>query len=378
MRVWLATVALVLMGLCAGCGMTCCGSGKGGAMTINRESFGRTPDGQDVWLFTLTNANGMTVKVTNYGGIITHLFVPDRRGEMDDVVLGFDTLDGYLGEHPYFGAIVGRYANRIGQGRFTLDGVEYTLAMNNGPNHLHGGLKGFDKRVWRFQTHQDDASARLIMTYLSKHMEEGYPGGLKCGVTYELTNDNEFKMTYMATTDRPTVLNLTNHSYFNLAGYDAGPIYDHELMLTADHYTPVDEGLIPTGEVAAVQGTVFDFTTPHRIGERLHDVPMTGGYDHNFCLNSRNGSLALCARVYEPQSGRVMEVYTTQPGVQFYTGNFLDGSVEGKGAVYNQHGAFCLETQHWPDSPNKPDFPSVVLRPSQTYSEETILKFSTR
>ena len=380
MKAWLTMVLVLAITVgCVGCkkaGRD--GSAKGKAMTINQEHFGQTPDGEDIEQFTLANTNGVTVKVINYGGIITHLFVPDRGGVAKDVVLGFNTLDGYLGEHPYFGAIVGRYANRIGKGKFTLDGAEYTLAVNNGPNHLHGGLKGFDKRVWDAKTVRTDNSVQLVLTYVSEDMEEGYPGTLRSVVTYELTNDNELKMTYEATTDKPTVLNLTNHSYFNLAGQGSGTIYDHELMLTADHYTPVDEGLIPTGEAVSVKDTVFDFTTPHRIGERINDVPMTGGYDHNFCLNSHDGSLALCARVHEPTSGRIMEIYTTQPGVQFYTGNFLDGSNKGKGSVYNKHNAFCLETQHWPDSPNKPEFPPVVLRPGQTYREQTVLKFSAR
>jgi len=379
MRAWLISGVLVFLGLVAGCQMTCCdGSGKGATMTITQEPFGQTADGQKVWLFTMANANGMTVKITNYGGIITHLLVPDRNGVAADVVLGFDTLDKYLAGHPYFGAIVGRYANRIGGAKFTLDGKEYTLAANNGPNHLHGGLKGFDKQVWEARSMQGADHVALALTYLSKDMEEGYPGNLQCTVTYTLTNDNELKITYEAVTDKPTVVNLTNHSYFNLAGQGSGLIYDHELMLTADHYTPVDDGLIPTGEIASVKGTPLDFTTPHRIGERIDQFPEIGGYDHNFCLNSRDGSMALCARVYEPTSGRVMKIYTTQPGVQFYTGNFLDGSIKGKGSTYNKHGAFCLETQHWPDSPNKPNFPSPVLRPGQTYREETVLKFSTR
>ncbi|MBN1817015.1 MAG: galactose mutarotase [Sedimentisphaerales bacterium] len=353
--------------------------GKGTDMNISREFFGKTPDGTSVDLYTLSNGNGMTVKITNYGGIITHLMVPDRNGKIDDVVLGFDTMEEYLAGHPYFGAIAGRYANRIAKGRFTLDGVEYTLVVNNGENHLHGGIVGFDKVVWTAVPGRPRSdSVHLTLNYLSRNMEEGYPGNLDCTVVYELTADNELKITYKAATDKATVLNLTNHSYFNLAGQASGDILGHVLTLNANYYTPVDEGLIPTGELESVKGTVFDFTSPHTIGERLKDVPMTGGYDHNFCLNSRDGSMAWCATVYEPETGRVLEIETTQPGVQFYTGNFLDGSNKGKGTTYNKHNGFCLETQHWPDSPNKPHFPSVVLKPGQAYEEVTVFKFSTK
>jgi len=294
-------------------------------------------------------------------------------------VLGFDNLDGYLRGHPYFGAIIGRYGNRIGAGKFVLDGVEYKLAVNNGPNHLHGGIKGFDKVVWKIERAQAKGDEAILkLSYLSKDGEEGYPGNLRCTVTYTLTADDELKMHYEATTDKATVLNLTNHSYWNLAGQGNGDILGHELMLNADRYTPVDEGLIPTGEFKSVKGTPMDFTRPMTIGSRIKQVDI-GGYDHNFVLNGKGGKMKLCAKVYEPTSGRAMEIRTTEPGVQFYTGNFLDGTLTGKdGKVYKKHYAFCLETQHFPDSPNKPQFPSVVLRPGGKYDTTTVHKFSTK
>jgi len=346
-------------------------------MSASKESFGKTPDGRQVDLYTLTNVNGLRARITNYGAILVSLEVPDRDGKLADITLGFDTLDGYLTSHPYFGATVGRYANRIGGAKFVLEGVTYELAANNGPNHLHGGIKGFDKVIWNAEQIETEDEVGVKMTYLSKDGEEGYPGNLACIVTYTLTKDDELRISYEAETDKATVLNLTNHSYWNLAGQGSGDILGHELMLKADKYTVVDEGLIPTGEIRSVKDSPMDFTEPMTIGSRIAQV--AGGYDHNYVLNSGGGSLALCARVYEPTSGRVMEIRTTEPGVQLYTGNFLDGSITGKsGKVYKKHYGFCLETQHFPDSPNKPDFPSVVLNPGQKYATVTVHKFYTR
>jgi aldose 1-epimerase len=347
-------------------------------MSITKESFGQTPDGQEITLYTLTNPNGIKAKIMNYGATLVSLETPDRNGDLADITLGFDTFDGYLTDHPYFGVIVGRYANRIGKGRFVLDGVEYKLATNNGPNHLHGGIKGFDKVVWKVnEVKANDNIAAVKLSYLSKDGEEGYPGNLTCSVTYTLTKDNELRIDYEAKTDKTTVINMTNHAYWNLAGQGNGDILGHELMINADKYTPVDEGLIPTGEIKNVKGSPMDFTKPMVIGSRIDKVK--GGYDHNYVLNSGGGKLALAARVYEPTTGRVMEVETTEPGIQFYSGNFLDGSITGKsGKVYKKHYGFCLETQHFPDSPNKPNFPSVVLKPGEKYTTETIYKFSTK
>jgi len=376
--IW-ANLLLVALTVCMGG----CAIGKGGKeagkMSIKTEVFGQTSEGRDVSLVTMTNPKGVEATITTYGGIITSLKVPDRDGKLGDVVLGFDNLGGYLKGHPYFGAIIGRYGNRIGAGRFMLDGAVYKLATNNGPNHLHGGIKGFDKVVWKIERAQaQDDEAVLALSYLSKDGEEGYPGNLDCTVTYTLTADNELKIRYEATTDKPTVLNLTNHSYWNLAGQGTGDILGHELMLNADGFTPVDEGLIPTGEIRNVKGTPMDFTKPMAIGSRIKQVDI-GGYDHNFALKGKTGKMKLCAKVYEPTSGRVMEIRTTEPGVQFYTGNFLDGTLTGKeGKVYQKHYAFCLETQHFPDSPNKPQFPSVVLRPGEKYDTTTVYKFSTK
>ncbi|MBN1806461.1 MAG: galactose mutarotase [Sedimentisphaerales bacterium] len=347
-------------------------------MSAHEEPFGQTTDGRQVALYTLTNPNGLRAKITNYGAILVSLEVPDRKGKLADVALGFDSLDGYLKVHPYFGAIVGRYANRIGKAQFTLNGVLYKLAANNNENHLHGGIKGFDKAVWK----PDEAKAQgdeawVKMSYISEDEEEGYPGNLACTVTYTLTKDNELKINYEAETDKTTIINLTNHAYFNLGGQGNGDILSHELMINADNYTPVDEGLIPTGEIRRVRNSPMDFTSPMTIGSRISQVE--GGYDHNYVLNSEGGTLALCAEVYEPTSGRVMTIHTTEPGVQFYTGNFLDGTLTGKGnKVYKKHYGFCLETQHFPDSPNRPSFPTVVLEPGQKYTSESIYKFSTR
>ena len=349
----------------------------GKKMSVEKEPFGKTADGKSVDLYTLTNDNGLRARITNYGAIVVSLEVPDRNGKLDDITLGFDALKGYLEGHPYFGAIVGRYGNRIGKGRFTLDGVEYKLATNNGPNHLHGGIKGFDKVVWEAEPVRDKGAVGVKLTYLSKNGEEGYPGNLKCTVVYTLTNSDELKISYEAETDKATPVNLTHHSYFNLAGQGEGDILGHELTIDADRYTPVDEGLIPTGELRSVANSPMDFRTPKAIGARIAEVK--GGYDHNFVLNSGGGPLTLAARVYEPSSGRVMVMYTTEPGLQFYSGNFLDGSITGKaGKVYHKHYGFCLETQHFPDSPNKPHFPSVILDPGETYTHVTVHTFSAK
>ena len=346
-------------------------------MSILKESFGQTTDGEQVDLYTLANANGLRARITNYGAILVSLEVPDRDGKLADITLGYDTLDGYIKKGSFFGATVGRYANRIGGAGFVLNGIEYKLAANNGENHIHGGRKGFDKVVWNAEQIETADAVGVKLTYLSKDGEEGYPGNLDCTVIYTLTNNDELKISYEAETDKTTVVNLTNHSYFNLAGQGTGDILGHELMLNADSYTVVDEGLIPTGEIRSVKDSPMDFTSPMSIGSRIDQVGK--GYDHNYVLNSGGGGLALCARVYEPTSGRVMEVYTTEPGVQLYTGNFLNGSITGKdGKVYNKHYAFCLETQHFPDSPNKPHFPSVVLNPGQKYMTVTVHKFYTR
>lgn len=353
-------------------------------MKVEKENWGTTLDGAKVDLYRLINANGMRTDITTYGGIVVRLMVPDRNGKFDDVVLGFDSLAGYLKGHPFFGALVGRYGNRIAKGRFTLDGVEYTLATNNMGNHLHGGLKGFDKAVWQAEPLQCGEAVGLKLSHTSKDGEEGYPGNLKCTVTYRLTNSNELKIDYEATTDKATPVNLTNHSYFNLAGAGSGDVLGHVMMLNADRFLPVDKTLIPTGEIRPVKGTPFDFTKPTPIGKNINaddqQIKFGNGWDHCWVLNKKTpGELTLCARVTEPTSGRVMEMWTTEPAVQFYSGNFLDGSNVGKGGkVYNFRNGFCLEAEHYPDSPNKPEFPSTILRPGQKYRQETIYRFSAK
>jgi aldose 1-epimerase len=341
--------------------------------SVQRSDFAHLPDGRAASLFTLTNAQGLIARVTDYGTIITELHVPDRRGTLADIVLGFDNLDQYLKGHPYFGCTVGRVSNRVAKGKFSLDGCTYTLAVNNGPNHLHGGLTGFDKVLWSASP-QNGAS--VAFNYTSSDGEEGYPGKLGVTVVMTVTDANEFRIDYTAVTDRATPLNLTNHSYFNLAA--TGDILRHELTLAADYYTPTDSTLIPTGEIRAVKGTPMDFRSPQPIGSRITQLQSEEpGYDSNYVINGGGSSLALAARVREPQSGRVMEVHTTQPGVQLYTANYLDGSLTGKrGVVYQRHSAFCLETQHFPDSVNHADFPSVILRPGNTYHHTTLHKFS--
>ena len=347
--------------------------------TIHRAPFGKLADGTAVELFTLKNATGMTVKITNYGGIITHLLVPDKNGKLGDVVLGYDTLEGYLKASPYFGCIVGRYGNRIGKGEFTLGGKAFALAKNNNGNSLHGGLIGFDKKLWKPEAAVGPEGPFLKLSYLSKDGEEGYPGNLSTTVTYTLTGQNELKIDYAAAADKETVLNLTNHTYFNLAG--SGNILEHELVLHAERFTPVDAGLIPTGELRSVKNTPLDFTKPMKIGARIESkdeqMKLGGGYDHNFVLNSGGGKMAPAAKVFSPVTGRLMEVFTTEPAIQFYTGNFLDGSIKGKGRqVYAKRTGLCLETQHYPDSPNKPAFPSTLLKPGGRYATTTLYKFS--
>jgi aldose 1-epimerase len=351
---------------------------------VNEAPFGVTPDGQQVSIYTLTNSNGVEARVINYGGIVTSLRVPDRDGNLEDVVLGFDSLDGYVQEHPYFGAIIGRYGNRIRGGQFALEGETYRLPVNNGPNSLHGGEKGFDKVVWTAEPFQNERGQGLVLTYTSPDGHQGYPGTLQARVTYTLTDSNELIFDYLATTDKATPVNLTQHTYFNLAGDGSGSILNHEMMLNASRFTPVDSTLIPTGELRSVQGTPFDFRQPTplgaRIGQEEEQLRFGLGYDHNFVIDRAEGdSLTLAARVYEPTSGRVMEVLTTEPGVQLYTGNFLDGSLTGKeGTVYEHRTGFCLETQHFPDSPNQPSFPSTILRPGEEYRSTTVYRFSTR
>jgi len=345
---------------------------------LEEQDWGKTLEGALVKRFTLANSNGMAARITNYGAILTELQVPDQHGKPGNVVLGFDSLESYLKGHPFFGAIAGRVANRIARAEFTLDGQQYILAANNGPNHLHGGKKGFDKVVWQAKPlPSNKRESSLQLTYLSPDGEEGYPGNLSATVTYSLTDDNELRLDYTATTDKATPVNLTNHSYFNLSG--AGDILGHELTLAADHYTPVDDLLIPTGEIASVKNTPLDFTQPTLIGARIAQLkPRPGGYDHNFVVNGVGNSLALAARVRDPNSGRVLEVHTTEPGVQLYTGNFLDGSLTGSGGFSCvQHSGFCLETQHFPDAVHHPNFPSIILRPGQTYKTTTVFKFST-
>lgn len=352
--------------------------------SIMKVEFGMLPDGRKADLYIIQNDNGVEMKVTNYGGIIVSLKVPDRDGKFDDVVLGYEKLEDYLAETPYFGAIIGRYGNRIGKGKFTLNGKEYTLAANNGVNHLHGGEKGFDKVLWNAEPFRNEKSAGLVLTYFSKDGEEGYPGNLKVKVVYTLDNTNSIRFDYEATTDLPTICNLTQHSYFNLAGHASGTINHHLLMIYASRFTPVDEGLIPTGELRPVEGTPFDFREPTAIGVRVNEnnqqLKYGLGYDHNWVLDRKTPrDTELAAALYDPSSGRYMEIWTREPGLQFYGGNFLDGSNTGKGGhAYQYRTGLCLETQHFPDSPNKADFPSVTLNPGEVYKTTTIYKFMTK
>jgi len=330
--------------------------------------------------FTLKNVNGLETEITNYGGIVMRLLVPDKDGILAGVVLGYETPEEYENNAPYFGALIGRYGNRIGNAEFTLDGTTYTLAKNNDENSLHGGTKGFDKVFWNAELQKVENGEALKLTYLSKDGEEGYPGNLSVEVLYTLTDDDELRIDYKATTDKTTVVNLTHHSYFNLKGQGNGDILGHILMINADNFTPVDEGLIPTGEIRPVEGTPMDFREPVAIGSRIDNdyeqLHYGGGYDHNWVLNKGDNQMTLAARVHEPSTGRIMEVYTTEPGLQFYSGNFLDGTITGKdGKIYEKRYGFCLETQHFPDSPNKPNFPSTVLKPGEEYRTTTIYRF---
>jgi aldose 1-epimerase len=351
---------------------------------VEKRSFGKTPDGATIDLYVLKNKNGVEADVITFGAALVSLKTPDRSGNMADVVLGYKDPDGYVNDKAYLGATAGRYANRIANGKFTLDGKTYELPKNDGPNTLHGGLKGFNKRLWTAHEVSSPNGQAVRFSYVSKDGEEGFPGNLKVDVTYSLSNDNALRIEYAATTDKTTVVNLTNHAYFNLAGEGSGDILGHELTLNANRFTPVSSTLIPTGELRAVKGTPFDFTTAHSIGERIdqddEQLKFGKGYDHNWVLNGGKGAApALAAEAHDPKSGRVLQISTTEPGIQFYTGNFLDGSIQGKsGAAYNRRNAFCLETQHFPDSPNHPDFPSTVLKPGQRFHSVTIYKFSAR
>ena len=352
--------------------------------STTKKAFGKTPDGQPLDLYVLTAKGGAEASITNYGGAVVSLKVPDRNGKLADVVLGYDNADGYVNDKSFFGALVGRYGNRIGHAQFVLDGKTYTLAKNNGENSLHGGIKGFNKAVWTAKIIPAKDGQSLELSYLSKDGEEGFPGNLKVSVIYTLTDSNALRITYSATSDKKTVVNLTNHSYFNLAGQGSGDILGHLLIIQADKFTPVDAGLIPTGEFRDVAGTPFDFRKELAIGARIdqdeEQLKLGGGYDHNFVLQRSNDpEESLAARVLEPVSGRVLEVWTTEPGVQFYTGNFLDGKTIGKGGVtYPKRSAFCLETQHFPDSPNQPKFPSAVLNAGERYHTITTYKFSVK
>lgn len=368
-----ALSALSLAILCASCSRS---------PSIPVSDFGKDKNGTTVQIYTLTNKNGVEARITNYGATLVSLKVPDRSGKLADIVLGFDSVDGYTQNPPppYFGATIGRYGNRIGGAKFTLDGKTYMLDANDGKNSLHGGNHGFDKATWTAKPSADGQA--VYFTYVSKDGEGGYPGNLTATVSYTLSPANEIGIHYVATTDQDTVVNLTNHSYFNLSGPGSGDILDHVLTINADRFTPVDSGLIPTGELRSVAGTPFDFRQPHAVGERINaddeQLKLARGYDHNWVLNRTGSGLELAAHVLDPKSGRVLEVLTDQPGLQFYTGNFLDGTYKGIGGAYQHRGALCLETQHFPDSPNHPDFPSTELKPGQTYDTTTVFRFSTQ
>jgi len=345
---------------------------------VAKTSFGKLSDGTEIEQYTLTNSKGSVAKIITYGATLTELWVPDKSGKKADVVLGFDSLAGYTGDHPFFGATVGRYGNRIAKGKFSIDGKEYSLFLNNGPNSLHGGKVGFNRKVWKAEPVKVAHGAAVKFTYVSADGEEGYPGTLTVHVTYELADDNAVKIAYHAETDQPTVVNLTNHSYFNLSGAGSGDILKEVLQLDADHYTPVDSTLIPTGELKSVEGTPFDFRKPTAIGARNSQIPAIDGYDHNFVLNGTSGKVRKIGSVADPASGRSMEIWTSEPGVQLYVSIGLDGKITGNGGAYNKFGALCLETQHFPDSPNHSNFPSTVVRPGKPYHTETIYKFSAK
>ena len=365
------------------CMLASCQPATAPQMTLTNMEFGIIPGKGEVELFQMRNARGMEVSIMTYGATVQSIRVPDKEGNVEDVVLGFDTLEGYLGENPYFGSIVGRYGNRIANGTFLLDGETYSLARNNGPNHLHGGIVGFDKVIWEGRMYSEGDEAVAEFLYVSQDGEEGYPGTLNVTVTYTLTGNNELIVDYSATTDKATPVNLTQHSYFNLSGEGAGDILHHELHLNASYFTPVDDTQIPTGELRSVLDTPFDFKSAPvaigaRIGEDNAQLAIGSGYDHNYVLDHEGDTLSFAASVYDPVSGRTMTVYTTEPGVQLYTGNFLSGLSGKQGHVYQQHAGFCLETQHFPDSPNQPLFPSTILRPNENYSTRTVFAFGVR
>jgi aldose 1-epimerase len=374
---WVAVLAFLGLAMIPG-GSRAEGNPPAGEEKMEKKSFGKLPDGTEIEEYTLRSAKGATAKVITYGATLTELWMPDKSGKSADVVLGFDNLDGYLGDHPFFGATVGRYGNRIAKGKFSIDGHEYSLFLNNGPNSLHGGKVGFNRKVWKAEPVKIAHGAAVKLSYVSKDGEEGYPGTLTTAVTYELSDDNALKITYHASTDKPTVVNLTNHSYFNLSGAGSGDILNEVLQIDADRYTPVDDTLIPTGELTTVEGTPYDFRKATAIGARSAQVPKLGGYDNNFVLNGEAGKLRKVGSLYDPSSGRDMQVWTTEPGMQVYISLGLNGSIKGVGGAYPKFGAVCLETQHFPDSPNHPNFPSTVVRPGKDYHSETIYKFSVK
>ena len=377
-----ALLTVVLLGGVIGLPISSSSAKQKSNAKVEKSTFGKLADGTVIDLYKLTNRNGVEVQIITYGGSIVSLKTPDRNGNFADIVLGYDDPQGYVDDTSYLGALIGRYANRIANGKFKLGGVEYTLAQNNAPNSLHGGPTGFHKRVWQAREVTRPNAAALQVSYNSKDGEEGFPGNLAVTTTFVLNNTNELRIEYSATTDKTTVVNLTEHAYFNLAGPGEGTILDHLMRINANRFTPVDANLIPTGELRSVKGTPLDFTKATVIGSRINDdyeqLRLGRGYDHNYVLNKAGKQLSLAAEVYEPVSGRTLEMWTTEPGVQFYSGNFLD-NVKGKGGkIYQQRGGFCLEAQHFPDSPNKPAFPSAVLRPNQKYSQITVYKFSVR
>lgn len=372
----LAQAAIICLGIVVFCLLPGCYPNR----SVMKQNYGTLPDGRIAKLYTLTNVHGLKATLTDYGAILVSLEVPDREGKLADVALGYDSLEGWLSSTGYFGATVGRYGNRIAKGKFVLDGKTFTLATNNGENHLHGGVKGFDKVFWDAKLLKRRGAAGVRFSYTSPDGEEGYPGNLKASVTYLLTDNDELRVEFKATTDKPTIVNLVHHSYWNLTGDPNNTILDHELTLAANRFLPVDEGLIPTGELRPVKGTPFDFTQPTKIGARINaddeQLKRGNGYDHCWVFRNQTGKVALGATLYDPSTGRAMDLLTDQPGIQFYSGNFLDGTVKGKGDVkYQFRTGLCLETQHYPDSPNKPDFPSVVLRPGEIYRHTMILRF---
>jgi aldose 1-epimerase len=360
-----------------------CQNNKKVETMLEKSLYGKLPDGREVYQFTLHNKSGMKVEIINFGAIVRSISVPDRNGKFEDVILGYDSLSGYVNDNSYQGAIVGRYGNRIGKGKFKLDGNEFQLTINDGENHLHGGKIGFHKVLWDAKVVSDTGEPALALTYVSPNGEEGYPGNVTLTVTYTLTNKNELRIDYKGTTDKPTILNPTHHSYFNLTGNPTKTILDHQLMIDAETFTPVDKGLITTGEKKSVDKTPMDFRTPFAIGARINDkyeqLTFGKGYDHNWVLRNYDGKVNKAVELYEPVSGRLMSIYTDQPGMQFYSGNFLDGSIKGKNGInYQYRTGLCLEAQCFPDSPNKPEFPSVTLRPGQEYKQTTIYQFSTK